>query len=157
MEKIIKIGDKEVKLNNDMGWTLEYKEQFGTDILPKLMPLVAGAVETLAAIIGESRDGDLTVQSIAESVEGRTLDLLLPFIQVEFVDLVLYVLWAMAKNADGTIEPPKRWLKQFDSCPLDEVVPELYKFALKGMVSAKNLKRLMSLKVKLKELGTIQP
>lgn len=157
MEKIIKIGDKEVKLNNNMGWTLEYKEQFGTDILPKIMPLVAGAVETLAAVIEENQGDKLTAQSLAAAVEGRTLDLMLPFIQVEFVDLVLYVLWAMAKNADETIDPPKKWLTKFETCPLDEIVPELYKFALTGMVSAKNLKRLMTLKEKLKDLEMIQP
>ncbi len=157
MEKTIKIGNKEVRLNNNMGWTLEYKEQFGTDILPKIMPLVGGAVEALAAVIGENQGEKLTTQSLAAAVEGRALDLMLPFIQVEFVDLVLYVLWAMAKNADETIDPPKKWLTQFETCPLDQVVPELYKFALKGMVSSKNLKRLMSLKAKLKDLETIQP
>jgi hypothetical protein len=34
VERIIKIADKEVRLNNNVAWTMEYRDQFGKDILP---------------------------------------------------------------------------------------------------------------------------
>ena len=31
MEKVIKIGDKDVRLNNNIGWAMAYKDQFGKE------------------------------------------------------------------------------------------------------------------------------
>jgi hypothetical protein len=61
------------------------------------------------------------------------------------------LIWAMAKAADESIDPPKEWVKQFDEFPLDVVVPAIYEMALNGFVSSKNLTRLMS------RIQTIQP
>ena len=98
--------------------------------------------------------GEMTTSSIAEAIEGRTMDVLLPMFQAEFVDLVINVTWAMAKVADESIDPPKRWVRQFDSFPLDVVGPVVYDMVLKGFVSSKNLKRLKKIGESLK---TLQP
>jgi hypothetical protein len=60
----------------------------------------------------------------------------------------------MAKAADEDIDPPKRWVRQFDEFPLDVVVPAVYELVLKGFVSSKNLKRLKNVGASLK---TLQP
>lgn len=146
MEKTITIDGKDVKLNNNGGWALEYQEQFGKDILPVMLPLVASVAEMIASILAESGGEKASVRDIAEALQGRTMEILLPMIQVEFVDMVYYVTWAMAKNADPDIPEPKRWIKQFDTFPLDEVVPEVYGLILKGYASSKNLKRLETIK-----------
>lgn len=143
MEKIIKIGDKDVRLNNNVGWTIVYRDQFGKDILPVIMPFITALIEGISTIISEAEtDGELTSTSIAEALSGRTLDVVLPLYQAEFVDLVINVVWAMAKHADGTIEPPKNWVRQFDNFYLDEIIPELYELVVRGFASSKNLKRL---------------
>ena len=72
--------------------------------------------------------------------------------QVEFVDVVINVTWAMAKAADESIEPPKKWVRQFDEFPLDVVGPAVFDMIIKGFVSSKNLKRLENLRTSLKEL-----
>lgn len=141
MEKIIKIGKQEVKLNNNIAWTMEYRDQFNKDILPVLLPAVATLVESTSTIIAGS-DGELSVKSIAENLEGRVVDVLLPLFQMEFVDIVINITWSMAKAADENILPPKQWVKQFDTFPLDVVMPEVMNLALKGFTSSKNLKRL---------------
>ena len=155
MEKIVKIGKQEVRLNNNMAWTMEYRDQFGKDILPAIMPLLASMIEGVSTVMAEASDaGEFSTSSIAEALEGRSMDILLPMFQAEFVDLVINVTWAMAKAADENIEPPKRWVRQFDSFPLDVVGPIIFDMVLKGFVSSKNLKRLKKISESLK---TLQP
>lgn len=151
MEKIIKIGKQEVRLNNNVGWTMEYRDQFGKDVLPTLLPIVASAMESVSAVVLSGGD-ELTLEKVAEAIEGKTMDVLLPMFSVEFVDTIINVTWAMAKAADEDILPPKQWVKQFDSFPIDIVAPAIYEFALKGFVSSKNLKRLETIRANLKNL-----
>ena len=155
MEKIVKIGNKEVRLNNNVAWTMEYRDQFGKDILPAIMPLLSSMIEGVSTIIAEATEGgDMTTTSIAEALQGKSLDVLLPMYQAEFVDLVINVTWAMAKAADESIEPPKRWVRQFDAFPLDEVGPAVFDMVLKGFVSSKNLTRLKKIG---ESIRTLQP
>lgn len=153
MERIINIGNKEVRLNNNVAWTMEYRDQFGKDILPAVMPLLASMIEGVSTIVAEAGEGgEMTTASIAEALQGRSFDVLMPMYQAEFVDLVINVTWAMAKAADESIEPPKRWVRQFEEFPLDEVGPALFDMVLKGFVSSKNLKRLKGIGESLRSL-----
>ena len=153
MEKIIKIGKQEVRLNNNVAWTMEYRDQFGKDILPAVMPLLASMIEGVSTIMADAgKEGELTTTNIAEALEGRTMEVLLPMFQAEFVDLIVNVTWAMAKVADENIEPPKRWVRQFEEFPLDVVGPAVYDLVLKGFVSSKNLRRLKKIGGDLKKL-----
>lgn len=155
MEKVIKIGKQEVKLNNNVAWTMEYRDQFGKDILPVVMPLMASMIEGVSTIAADAdRNGEITVASIAETLEGRAIDVLLPMFQADFVDLVINVTWSMAKAADENIEPPKKWVRQFEEFPLDVVGPAVFDMVVKGFVSSKNLKRLKKLSASIK---TLQP
>ena len=152
MEKIIKIGDKSVKLNNNIAWTMIYRDQFGRDVVQDHVPVLATITETLAAIIPDAdADGNVTVQDILESVEGRTLDLMLPLMSTEIMTTITNVLWAMAKAADEDIDPPREWVRQFDEFPLDVIIPTVYEMAMKGFISSKNWNRLE------KMIKTLQP
>lgn len=150
MEKVIKIGKQEVKLSNNVAWTMEYRDQFGKDIVPTLMPILASAIEGIATIASDRTE--LSIADIASALEGRAMDVLLPMFQVEFVDTVVNVTWAMAKAADEDLDPPKKWVRQFEDFPLDVVVPAVYDLVLRGFVSSKNLKRLKNLKTSLMNL-----
>ena len=155
MEKVIKVGKQEVRLNNNVAWTMEYRDQFGKDIIPVVMPLIASMIEGASTIMADAGDkGEITVSSIAETLEGRAMEVLLPMFQSEFVDLVINVTWAMAKVADESIAPPKQWVRQFDGFYLDEVGPAVFDMVLKGFVSSKNLKRLKKIGESIK---TLQP
>ena len=155
MEKIIKIGKQEVRLNNNVAWTMEYRDQFGKDILPAIMPLLASMIEGVSTVVAEAGgNGELTTSSMAEALEGRAMEVLLPMFQAEFVDLAINVTWSMAKAADENIEPPKRWVRQFDEFPLDVVGPAVFDMAMKGFISSKNLKRLKKISASIK---TLQP
>ena len=152
MEKIIKIGKQEVRLNNNVAWTMEYRDQFGKDIVPAMMPILASLIEGVSTIISESGSNEVTMSDIADAVQGRAMEVILPMFQVEFVDTIINVTWAMAKAADESIEPPKRWVRQFEEFPLDVIVPAVYELVLKGFVSSKNLKRLKKASASLRNL-----
>ena len=152
MEKIIKIGKQDVRLNNNVAWTMEYRDQFGKDIVPVLMPVIASALEGISAIVAETGKTEINAVDIADALEGRAMEVLLPLFQVEFVDVIINVTWAMAKAADENIELPKRWVRQFEEFPLDVVFPAVYELVVKGFISSKNLKRLKKIGASLKNL-----
>lgn len=152
MEKTIVIDGKDVKLNNNGAWAIEYHDQFGKDILPVMLPLAATLTEGFASILAEAGGDDLDVTKIADAIQGRTMEILLPLVQVEFVDMVYNVTWALAKNADPDIPEPKKWIRQFDTFYLDEIVPEVYGMILQGFASSKNLKRLEEMMQTMKKL-----
>lgn len=152
MEKIIKIGKTEVKLDNNAAWAMEYRDQFGKDILPVILPMGAALMEMLATVAASA--DELSLKGLAESLEGRVMDILEPLVQVEMVDILINVTWAMAKVADESIDPPKKWIRQFDSFPIDVVAPTVYDMAMKGFISSKNQKRLKSA---VKSLKNLQP
>ena len=143
MEKIINIGDKEVKLSNNVAWTMEYRDQFNKDVLEAIMPIVTTLIETVTTIINESgADGKIDINSISAALEGKAFEITLPLTNLGFTDSVVNVLWAMAKAADTTVEPPRQWVRQFEIFPLDEIVPQVCEMVLSGFTSSKNLARL---------------
>lgn len=152
MEKTIKIDGKEVTLNNNAAWCMEYKDQFGRDILPALLPVIASAVEGIASVLADKEDQSLGVKDLAQAIEGRSMEILLPMLQVEFNDVIIGVTWALAKCANEDIPEPKRWIRQFDTFPLDIIVPEVYDLVISGFTSSKNLERLENVKENLKSL-----
>ena len=142
MESIIKIGDKEVQVNNRAGWTITYRDQFGHDIVPTLMPLFAGALDVVSGLIKQTGKDNVEIADILAIADGDAL--INAFIHLsgfEFVE-ILNITWAMAKEADDTIPEPKTWIRSFEEFPVDVVVPEIIKLAFKGMCSSKNLQRL---------------
>ena len=146
MEKIINIGEVEVKLSNNIAWTMEYRDQFNKDVMEALMPIITSLIETVSTIVNESgTDGTIDINGIAEAIQGRAFDITLPLTQLGFTDSIINVVWAMAKAADPSIEPPKKWVRQFDTFPLDEIVPEVGQMILTGFASSKNLERLRDL------------
>lgn len=152
MKEIIKIGDKEITLDNNVAWTLEFRDQFNKDIIPVVMPLVASLMEGVSAIIADTNGNIRDMKAVAEAIEGRATDILLPLFQSEFVELVINITWAMAKAADEDIDPPKRWVRQFDEFPLDIIVPAVARLLISGFVSSKNQARLKDLGANLKNL-----
>lgn len=158
MEKTIKIGNKSVRLNNNIGWAISYRDQFGRDIIPTLMPLVAGTLDIVSGVINETgKTENIELADLAKLADGDAL--LNAAIHVggfELIDLIC-ITWAMAKAADDSIPAPREWVAQFDDFPLDVIVPAVFTLILKGVISSKNRKRLEDLRQKIRPaLSSIQ-
>lgn len=152
MESKIMIGDKDVRVNNRAGWTITYRDQFGHDIIPTLMPLFAGVLDVVSGLIKETgKTKNVEFEDILAVADGDAL--INAFIHLsgfEFVE-ILNITWAMAKEADDSIADPKTWIREFEEFPVDVVVPEVIKLAFKGMCSSKNLERLREITESLKK------
>ena len=93
MIKTVKINDNcEIELSNNIGWALEYREQFGHDIVPDLLPVVSAVV----SFLGEA---DLKKFDIKKIDKDILQDALINLAGLQFVDF-LNLVWAMAKTAD---------------------------------------------------------
>ena len=147
MEKTIKIGKKSVKLNNNVSWAIVYRDQFGRDIIPTIMPLFASALDIISGIINETgKTDDIELTDLAKLADGDSLlNAAIHLGGFEFTDLIC-ITWALAKCADEDIPAPREWIEQFDTFPVDVVAPEVFSLIFKGVVSSKNLKRLKDLK-----------
>lgn len=155
MEKTVKIGNKSLKLSNNIGWAIIYRDQFGRDIIPSLMPMLASTMDIISGLVGEVGDKkEISFADIIKTVDGDALiNAVIHLGGLEIVDLI-NITWAMAKAADDSIDEPKEWVRTFDSFPVDVIAPAVGELVFKGCVSSKNQKRLKSLKTKIK---TIQP
>ena len=147
MEKTIKIGKKSVRLNNNVSWAIVYRDQFGRDIIPTIMPLFASALDIISGIINETgKTDDIELTDLAKLADGDSLiNAAIHLGGFEFTDLIC-ITWALAKCADEDIPAPREWIAQFNSFPIDVIAPEVFTLIFKGVVSSKNLKRLEDLK-----------
>lgn len=155
MIRTLEFGNKEVRLSNNISWTMIYRDQFGHDIVSALVPMLAAGLDVISGFLGDvDTSQPVNAADIMKNIDGDALlDALAHLSGVEFVDLI-NITWAMAKAVDDSLPEPMRWVKDFDEFPVDVIAPEVAKLAFKGMVSTKNLKRLMDLK---KNLQTIRP
>ena len=144
MEKNIKIDSKNsLKLNNNVGWLFIYKDQFGRDIVPTLVPVLNAGIDLVFGIYKET-GGKFTKDSIMQIDTDALTDALIQATAIEATDLI-NITWALAKNADEDIPEPREWVRQFDTFPVDVIAPEVFKMLFKGMVSTKNSRRLQNL------------
>lgn len=149
MEKTIKIGKVPVRLNNNIGWSMAYRDQFGQDIIPVIMPMLAGALDIITGLLNSTeKPEEIKGIDILKQVDGDTLiDAMAHLSALEFVDLI-NITWALAKCADDEIPEPKEWVKQFESFPVDVVAPAVFELIGKGLISSKNWRRLNEAKEK---------
>lgn len=140
MVKTIKIDkDTSLTLSNNLGWVINYKNQFGHDILPDVMPIISA----ITRVIGEIAQNNSTdaYEMIRTLDKDALQDALIELCSIQFVDF-LHLVWALAKANDKNIEDPDTWVEQFDSFPIDVIAPAVFELLTKGLVSSKNLKSL---------------
>lgn len=140
MKKTIKLyKDCELTLSNNAGWLYEYREQFGHDIVPDIMPIISAVFKALKEL---STQNGKPVTEVIKSLDGDVIeDALIELAGLQSVDLI-NIVWAMAKCADDEIDEPRKWIRQFEIFPLDVIVPKVWSLVLEGFVSSKNLKSL---------------
>lgn len=143
MIKTIKIDkDTNLVLSNNLSWATTYKNQFGHDIVPDVMPIIS-AIANLIGELFENRNED--VIEMMKNIDMDVLkDALLELCGIQFVDFI-HLVWALAKANDEDTEDPDRWVRKFDYFPIDIIAPSVYELLSKGLVSSKNLKSLRNL------------
>jgi len=146
MQKTVKWTQNGVKnelvLDNNIGWMLAYREQFGRDIVPALVPVLNAGIDIAFGVIQAMNPGEKAGIETLKAVDPDALhDAILQASAIEAVDLI-NITWALAKAADDDIREPKEWVKQFEGFPLDVVGGAVFDLVFKSMISTKNLNRL---------------
>lgn len=142
MIKTIKINrEQSVTLNSAAGWFFVYREQFGRDILPDIMPMLEGILTAGINALKNVEGSKVTLDAIDNDV---LTDFFINISGLESIT-ILQIIWAMAKTADSEIEPPEVWFNQFDVFPLDQLIPKVLRLVVESSVSSKNAKRLLNL------------
>lgn len=156
MEKTIKAGKKNYKLTNKVKWMQVYKNEFGRDIMPMLVP-VANAFLEIAVSVMKATGG----KSLDMSKAGEVLkDIDIADIQssmyslagLEFTDL-LAITWSMARTLDDETTDFDTWVDEFvdDFFPVDEIAPTIIEINAKALMSSKNYSRLRNM------VGSLKP
>lgn len=131
---------KELMLANNIAWFVNFRDQFGQDIVPVLMPLIASIFSVMGdvALITENTDV-IKASDINEMMNSDSMtDALVRFSGLEFTDF-LNITWAMAKAADKSTPEPRKWIEGFEEFPLDIVMPEVFDLAVRGVMSTKKV------------------
>ena len=106
MEKIIKIGGKEIKMKSTAGTMMRYRNNFNRDFIKDLVKL----------------QGKLN-EKLEKGAEFEAIDL----------DLFEKIAWCMAKTADNTIPDIENWLDEFETFDIMQVLPELMNLLVANM------------------------
>lgn len=142
MIKTLTINENQtVALNSNNGWFYVYQEQFGHDVLVDILPAIEAGMDAAMKLVTTSDAEKMQSRKVADVLaaldEGAVAESFITLSSMELTTL-FNVAWAMAKNADPSIEDPRGWLNSFDNFPLDEVAPELLKMIVESCVSKKN-------------------
>ena len=144
MEKTIKIDSKtSIKVSNNIGWMMAYRDQFGRDIVPALIPILNAGID-LVVEVAKTAGEEATARDVLKALDADTIrEALFDMAGLEMVDMV-NIVWAMAKAADDDIEEPREWVKSLPAFPVDIIFPIILDLVLRCMVSSKNLRRLQT-------------
>ena len=153
MKEIIKLENgQEITLDNNLAWLMEYQNQFGEDILPTLMPLIMSISDMIGSVADDKNIDfdDIKTQDILRVMKmDASLDAWIKLSAFKTTDII-NIIWSLAKAADDGIEPPVKWIRQFeDGFPLDVIIPKAAVLVAKGVVSSKNWERLTAAWTKL--------
>lgn len=131
MRAEIKIDkNTKIKINVNNNWLFIYREYFGNDILPDIVPMIDTIMSTLGNLmIGE----DIDVDAIEDKMYA-----------LEFTT-VNQIVWSLAKNADDTIPDIREWNDSFEEFPLDIVIPQVAETMGSFYMTKKKLNRLKAM------------
>lgn len=143
MIKTIEFEGQKVELNTSAGWLFAYRNRFGRDIFPDLMPIIESVVGAIATML-ENGEAEVTPDSVKKLMNDDTItDAFIKLAGME-ITTVYQVLWAMAYNADKSIGGPEDFFNSFEKFPLDIIIPELFTAIVESSVSSKNVERLLN-------------
>lgn len=115
MEKTITIDGKDVRFKSTGATALRYKAQFGKDYFTELLKL---------NILNNLKKKDMSIEEMEK---------------IDF-DIFYNIAWVLAKTADKSIPDPLTWLDEFDTFPIDEILPEIQDL-ITASIKSKNTKK----------------
>lgn len=149
MKRTFDFDGTPVELNSSMGWFLIYKEQFGHDILPDLMPAIDAVFGLTIDLIGDLNRDRIGLDEILRKLDKDMVSEAIATVSGLGATTMVQILWSLAKNANPDIPGPLKWINSFETIPLDEVFMPVINLIFDSCVSKKKAHSLlMALKKK---------
>ena len=149
MKRTFDFDGTPVELNSSMGWFLIYKEQFGHDILPDLMPAIDAVFGLTLDLIGDLNRDRIGLDEILRKLDKDMVSEAIATASGLGATTMVQILWSLAKNANPDIPGPLKWINSFETIPLDEVFMPVINLIFDSCVSKKKAHSLlMALKKK---------
>ena len=140
-------GGHSIELSGSVGWLIVYRSNFGRDILPDIMPLLESFLSMSIEVLQKSKkkkNNEIDVRELITALDGDMLtDIFINLSGMETITL-LQIVWAMAKKANRDIPNFDDFFDEFETFPLDVVIPEAIKLIIESSVSSKNAKSLLT-------------
>ena len=102
MEKTIEIDGKQVHFKSTAATPIRFKAQFNKDYFSEICKL----------------------EGLQKTMQSKKLTDVEKLAKVDF-ELFYNIAWIFAKTADKTIPEPIEWLDNFETFPLEKILPEL--------------------------------
>ena len=147
MVKTIKLTNKQsFKIDTTIWWLFIYRQQFGRDILPDLLPFIEALLKINASFIAPNGEtGEMTTAQYLQALaKDEVLEEALISLAVAESITIYQIAWALAKNADDSIPSPHEWIKSFKSLPVDRIGKEVITAVIESTISEKNAKSLLA-------------
>ena len=152
MIETIMIDGKPIEIDSASGWTYCYREQFGHDILPDMLPIMRSIATAAAGLLSELPDESIEkelfsakeLKSVLNSDNAYVIQDAIDDLAGLEVTTVQNIFWALAKNANFGIAEPRRFYNTFDVFPYEEVLPKVIAAIIKSSSSSKNSKSLLA-------------
>lgn len=120
MEKVLIIGNKEVKMKSTAGTMMRYRNNFNRDFIKDLVRLQR-----------------VLDNKLEKGEEFEALDL----------DIFEKLAWCMAKTADDSIPDIEHWLDEFDTFDIMQVLPEIMGLLIANMEQINSKKKTIEAKI----------
>lgn len=153
MIETITIDGKPIEIDSASGWTYCYREQFGHDILPDMLPIVRSLAIAAEGLLMALPDEDIkkgtvsakNIREILKNVDEYMIQDAIGELAGLEITTVQNIFWALAKNANSNLDQPRRFFNQFEVFPYEEVLPKVLVAIIKSSSSSKNSQSLLTM------------
>lgn len=144
MIKTVQFEGHSLEINTSGGWFFVYKDYFGHDIMPDIMPALETMLQMAVNIAGKVDPGERDAHQILAALDEDVLEEIFTKMAGAQLTTVMQIVWAMARNADESTPGPREFFNKYDTFPWDTAGPEVFKALLESNISSKNVKSLLA-------------
>lgn len=147
MKKTIQFGEKEITFSSNASIIYIFKNQFGYDLLQKIMPVISETLRGIQTVFVEKQatetlNTDDKFLDLSGITLGNIADLFENIYSLEATDL-MNIIWVMAKVNNKDIKEPEIFFAELEDFDILDCFKELAPMFLSSFISKKKMEKMM--------------
>ena len=147
MKKTIQFGEKEITFSSNASIIYIFKNQFGYDLLQKIMPVISETLRGIQTVFVEKQatetlNKDDKIFDLSALTLGNIADLFENIYSLEATDL-MNIIWVMAKANNKDIKEPEIFFTELEDFDILDCFKELAPMFLSSFISKKKMEKIM--------------